>query len=235
MAGSVSTEEDSSRPEKTPKLDGKAIVESKPSSTYARLRVWEPEKDEYVRQYLLFHYQFHKTQGFGIEWDKFDYFFNLCDPYDGAPPISGTEERSNEEVIKEVTLTAIDKYNQENGTNLVFVEHVSANFSFSGYLAHWITFWARDMSSPSHESKLYQVKTLERGGSFQIPIFRVKPTDEEMMAAPIHVDPPFPMYHDIDKPPIVFRLAGPGEVPVPGTPFVFDRDGVEVIGSDEDE
>lgn len=34
------------------------------------------------------------------------------------------------------------------------------------------------MSSPCPESKLYQVETLQRAGSFQILIFRVKPTDE---------------------------------------------------------
>lgn len=62
MNDSVCTEEGGSRPLKTLKLDDKAIAESKPSSIYARLRAWEPETDEYVRQYLLFHYQFYKTQ-----------------------------------------------------------------------------------------------------------------------------------------------------------------------------
>ncbi|KAL1217424.1 hypothetical protein V5N11_004602 [Cardamine amara subsp. amara] len=234
MEDCVSTEEIGSRHAKTPKLDEKGIVESKPSTIYERLRGWEPETDEYARQYLLFYYQFKKTKGFGIEWEKFDYFFNLCDPCDGAPPISNT--LSNEQIIKNTTLRAIDIYNKKTGTNIVFVEHVSANFQFTGYLIHFITFWGRDMSSPCPESKLYQTKTLKRGPVFKVPIFRVKPTDEEM-EAPFRVKLPQPLHYDLDKPPIVFRFAEPGEGPVPGTPFVFSRDGILVdveTSTDED-
>ncbi|CAH2069688.1 unnamed protein product [Thlaspi arvense] len=177
MAGSVSTEDAGSRPVKTPKVDEKAIVESKPPSTFDRLlMIGEPEKDEYVRQYLLFRCQYYQTRGFGIEWEKFDYHFSLCYPYDGAPP--NFMNQSNEERIKEVTQLAIDKYNQDNGTNIVFVEHVSANYRCYGYFAHWVTFWGRDMSSPCPVSKLYQAKILHRRHSYQFPIFRVKPTDE---------------------------------------------------------
>ncbi|XP_006401268.2 uncharacterized protein LOC18019207 [Eutrema salsugineum] len=168
-----------------------------------------------------------------IEWDKFDYFFNLCDPHDGAP--SMFLNKSNEEGIKELTQLAISKHNQENGTNIVLVEHVSANYRYTGMMAHWITFWVRDMSSPCPESKLYQAKVLRRQHSYQFPIFRLKPTDEEMMAAPVRVKTPLPIHHDIDKPPVVFRRAGPGEDPVPGTPFVFTRDGGEFESDTESE
>ncbi|CAA7062475.1 unnamed protein product [Microthlaspi erraticum] len=239
MNDSVFMEEMCSRPVKTPKLDKKAIVEPKPSSTYARLKGWEPEKDEYIRQYLLFHCQFYETKGFGIEWEKFDYFFDLCDPYDGAPSLPSRTNKTNEEVIKELTQLAISNHNQENGTNIVLVEHVSANFRFTAYMAHWITFLALDMSCPRPVPKLYQAKVLRFCGVYQFPIFRVQPTHEEMMAAPVHVKTPFPMHYDLDKPPVVFRRARRGEDPVPGTPFVFTRDGGgeydSDIESDDDE
>ncbi|CAN8253051.1 unnamed protein product [Cochlearia groenlandica] len=107
MADCGSREEIGCRHVKTAKLE--ETVEPKPASSstiYGRLRKCDPEKDEYMRQFLLFHYQFHRTKGFGIEWDKFDYFFNLCNPHDGAPPIP---TMSNQEDIMEPTLLAISK------------------------------------------------------------------------------------------------------------------------------
>lgn len=65
------------------------------------------------------------------------------------------------------------------GTKLVFVEHVEANYRFANGLLYWLTFWARDVSSSlSPESKIYQAKVWRRGKEFKIPIFRLKPTDE---------------------------------------------------------
>jgi len=49
------------RPEKIPKLD--EDCEGSESSSKQRVVKWgTAEDDEYLRQYLLFHYQFQKTQ-----------------------------------------------------------------------------------------------------------------------------------------------------------------------------
>uniref|UniRef100_A0A1J3HJT5 Uncharacterized protein n=2 Tax=Noccaea caerulescens TaxID=107243 RepID=A0A1J3HJT5_NOCCA len=74
MTDSVLTELNN-RPRKIPKFQ-KACEGSK-SSKKKRVLTWgKLEDDEYVRQYSQFYYQFHKTEGFTIDWEQFDYAFN---------------------------------------------------------------------------------------------------------------------------------------------------------------
>ena len=95
---------------------------------------------------------------------------------ENSPPIS--DIRTNADVIRDVTLFAIEKHNEAHGSKLVFVEHVSANFKFANGLLCWLTFWATDMASSAPTSQIYQVELWRRGKQFEIPIFRVKPKDE---------------------------------------------------------
>ncbi|CAN8301652.1 unnamed protein product [Cochlearia groenlandica] len=225
MADSV-LKEINCRPLKIPKLQ-KSSQDSKSSLKRRVLKFGDAEDDEYVRQYLLFYYQFEKTQGFKIDWEQFDYFMNSrsLDDGVGAPRIS--DRRTNDELVREATLFAIEKHNEAQGTNLVFMEHIEANFAFANGALYWLTFWARDSSpssssSSSAESKIYQAKVWRRGKQFKMPIFRLKPTDEEIES--VDVQPPSPMRYEFDKPPISFLRAGPED----GVPFVFDRTGAGI-------
>ncbi|XP_023645176.1 uncharacterized protein LOC17875876 [Capsella rubella] len=205
-------------PLKIPKLD-KDCEGSKPSSKH-RVHKWGGEDDdEYLRQYLLYHYQFEKTEGFLIKWEQFDYLFRSRS-LDVSKSISESK-RSNAELIRELTLTAIEKQNEAQGTKLVFVEHVQANYQFTSGLQCWLTFWAVDMGSSTPESKIYQAKVWRRGKQFHTFFFRLKPTDEEIDA--VEVQPPPPLCYEFDKPPIVFSVAGPEDDPLPGVPFIFNR------------
>ncbi|CAN8301646.1 unnamed protein product [Cochlearia groenlandica] len=120
----------------------------------------------------------------------------------GAPRIC--ERRTNAELAREATLFAIEKHNEAQGTDLVFVEHIEANFAFANGALYWLTFWARDSSS-SPESKIYQAKVWRQMES-------------------VEVQPPSPLRYQIDKPPISFSRARPED----GVPFVFDRTGAGV-------
>ncbi|KFK27246.1 hypothetical protein AALP_AA8G357200 [Arabis alpina] len=212
MADSVLTEVSSPRPLKIPKLE-KACEVSSSKEDDLRYGTWED--DEYLRQYLQFYYQYHKTEGFTIDWDQFDFFMNTRS-LDRARPLSKT--KSNAERIHEQTLFAIEKHNEATVAKLVFVEHIEANYKYVAGLLYWLTFWARDVSSSTPESKIYQAKVWRRGTEFQIPIFRLKPTEQEIDS--IEVQPPSPM-RDFENPPIMFSRAGPED----GVPFVFDRTG----------
>ncbi|XP_020878528.1 uncharacterized protein LOC9300567 isoform X2 [Arabidopsis lyrata subsp. lyrata] len=167
-------------PPKKPKLD-KASGESSSGSTYRKLRKYDPYDDEYIRQYILYYYQFHKS-----------------------------EYRTNAEVIRDVVCGAISQHNADTGTRLVFVDHVSASYRWCAGMLYWITFWARDLASSSPEPKLYQTNVLWCGPKVcEIQIFRPKPTDEEIAA--VQVDPPPPLYDDVPElPTILFTVTGPG-------------------------
>ncbi|XP_024012474.1 uncharacterized protein LOC18019209 [Eutrema salsugineum] len=204
---------------KIPKLHEGAKSSSQSSSKQRVLKGGGGDDDEYLRQYLLFHYQFEKSEGFTINWEQFDYVFRSSS-FDDSYPFSDT--KSNAELIREMTLSAIEKHNEAEGTKIVFVEHIMANFQVPSGLLCWLTFWARDMNSSSPESKIYQAKAWRRGKLFKLYIFRLKPTDKEIDS--IEVQPPSPMRADFDKPPISFARAGPED----GVPFVFDRTGAGV-------
>ncbi|CAH2069690.1 unnamed protein product [Thlaspi arvense] len=231
MTDSVLTELNC-RPCKIPKFHN-ACEGSKSSNIKRKLKERDVYNDEYVRQYILFHYQYKKSEGFTIDWEQFDYVFPIRS-FDNSPNrISDT--RSHAEMIREVTLFAIEKHNEAKGTKLVFVEHIRANYLFLNGLVSWLTFWAMDMNSSSPESKIYQAKVWRLGKlRFDIPIFRLKPTEEEI--ASVEVEPPAPLECDSDdypgtasfssffdpiKPAVVFARPGPNDDT--GLPFVFHR------------
>ncbi|CAH9072176.1 unnamed protein product [Cuscuta epithymum] len=137
---------------------------------------------EFQRQYLLFEDQFVRSEGFEIDWDKFDYLFSCLDVAWSAPL---DKDMTNEELVHSLTLHAIKMHNEENGANVEFVKHVKANFWCCAGHCFWITFFARDLSSNS-DPKLYQTKVWRFMGKIEVCIFRERPTDEEI--ASVHVE-----------------------------------------------
>lgn len=145
------------------------------------------DQEHFLSHCKRYRYQFDKSDGFDINWDEFDYLF-ICRPATWLPPIF--PEKSNEELIHELTLYAIEEHNKESGENLEFVEHVKANFLAAAGYVFFVTFRARDLSSPNAESKLYQTKVRKFAKIIDVVVFRQKPTDEEMAFTPM--DPPAP-------------------------------------------
>ncbi|WZY81175.1 uncharacterized protein LOC103856783 isoform X2 [Brassica rapa] len=179
------------------------------------------EDDEYLRQYIQFYYQFQKSEGFAVDWDRFDYSF-YTKSLDN-PPRGFCNRRSAAEIVREVTLLAIERQNEAKGTKLVLAEHIQANYQFASGLMCWLSFWAVDMNSSTvPESKIYQAKIWQRGKEHELHLFRLKPTDEEI--ASVEVEPPSPMLcEDSDEEAVVFARAGPEDDP--RLPFVFHRTG----------
>ncbi|XP_009132160.1 uncharacterized protein LOC103856783 isoform X1 [Brassica rapa] len=135
------------------------------------------EDDEYLRQYIQFYYQFQKSEGFAVDWDRFDYSF-YTKSLDN-PPRGFCNRRSAAEIVREVTLLAIERQNEAKGTKLVLAEHIQANYQFASGLMCWLSFWAVDMNSSTvPESKIYQAKIWQRGKEHELHLFRLKPTDE---------------------------------------------------------
>ncbi|KAF2581890.1 hypothetical protein F2Q68_00000930, partial [Brassica cretica] len=141
------------------------------------------------------------------------------------PPRGFCTTRSPAELVREVTLLTIEKQNEAKGTKLVLVEHIQANFQFANGLLCWLSFWAMDMNSSSTpEYKIYQAKLWKRGKELELHLFRLKPTEEEIVS--IEVQPPSPMQcEDSEEIAVVFARAGPEDDP--GVPFVFHRTGVD--------
>ncbi|KAL0710126.1 hypothetical protein Bca4012_017104 [Brassica carinata] len=211
------------RPHKIPRYhDGAFEGASKSMNKKGDLKSRKLEDDEYVRQYLQFYYQFQKSEGFAVDWDRFDYAFHIRSL--DNPPRGFCTTRSPAEMVREVTLLAIAKQNEANGTKLVLVEHIQANFQFVSGLMCWLSFWAMDVSSSTPESKIYQAKLWRRGKEHELHLFRLKPTDEEI--ASVEVEPPPPMQcEDSEEIAVVFARAGPEDDP--GVPFVFRRTGAD--------
>ncbi|KAJ4868058.1 hypothetical protein Rs2_50394 [Raphanus sativus] len=202
-------------PPKKRRLD-KASGESKSSATGPNLRPFNPDDDECIRQYILYYYQFQKSEGFDIDWDKLDYRFATM-PIIDAYPAGYT--MTNDEIISEVTCLAIAQRNAEKGTRLVFLDHVSASYRCCAGCLYYITFWAMDLASSRPEPKLYQTKCRQCGPTFcEIYIFRLKPTDEEIAA--VQVDPPPPLNeNDPEAATISFTITGPGSGFIPNVVF----------------
>ncbi|XP_010551711.1 PREDICTED: uncharacterized protein LOC104822259 isoform X1 [Tarenaya hassleriana] len=151
-------------------------------------------EEEYEPQYQRFCYLNHRSQGFEINWDEFDFMF-------GTQSVAWCTSRlvtkmSNDELIEYLTRYAIDKHNNESEqkTNLVYVGPVMANFLCAAGYVFFITFRARDVLSPDPEPKLYQTKVRKFAALIDVTIFRPRPSDEdgdaEMTCA--KVDPPAP-------------------------------------------
>ncbi|KAF8100458.1 hypothetical protein N665_0224s0041 [Sinapis alba] len=210
------------RPLKIPRYHGAYEGASKSINRKRDLKCRKLEDDEFVRQYMQFYYQFQKSEGFAVDWDQFDYAFHIRSL--DNPPRGFCTRRSPAEMVREVTLLAIEKQNEAKGTKLVLVEHIQANFQFVSGLMCWLSFWAVDMNSSAPESKIYQAKVWRRGKEFEIHLFRLKPTDEEI--ASVEVEPPSPMQcEDSEEEAVVFARAGPEDDP--GVPFVFRRTGAD--------
>ncbi|KAF3512794.1 hypothetical protein F2Q69_00001112 [Brassica cretica] len=110
--------------------------------------------------------------------------------YHGA--FEGSSKSVNKKARSQVTLLTIEKQNEAKGTKLVLVEHIQANFQFANGLLCWLSFWAMDMNSSSTpEYKIYQAKLWKRGKELELHLFRLKPTEEEIVS--IEVQPPSPM------------------------------------------
>ncbi|CAL9243885.1 unnamed protein product, partial [Arabidopsis halleri] len=117
----------------------KACEGSKSPSKQCVVKWGKGEDDEYLRCCFTINSrklrQKKKTQslctckGFSIKWEQSDYFFRSRSMDDSTNQIS--ETRSNAELIREMTFTAIDKHNEAHGTKLVFVEHVEGNYQFT--------------------------------------------------------------------------------------------------------
>ncbi|CAN6812626.1 unnamed protein product [Brassica oleracea] len=211
------------RPHKIARYHGAFEGASKSINKKRDLKRRKLEEDEYVRQYLQFYYQFQKSEGFAVDWDRFDYAF-YTKSLDN-PPRGFCNRISAAEIVREVTLLAIERQNEAKGTKLVLAEHIQANYQFVSGLMCWLSFWAVDMNSSStHESKIYQAKIWQRGKEHKLLLFRLKPTDEEI--ASVEVVPPSPMLcEDSDEEAVVFARAGPEDDP--RLPFVFHRTGAD--------
>ncbi|CAN6806703.1 unnamed protein product [Brassica oleracea] len=85
-----------------------ASGESKSYATRPNLRSFNPDDDECIRQYILYYYQFQRSEGFNIDWDKLDYRFATM-PIIDAYPAGYT--MTNDEIIREVTCLAIAQRN----------------------------------------------------------------------------------------------------------------------------
>uniref|UniRef100_A0A1J3J7Q8 Cystatin domain-containing protein n=1 Tax=Noccaea caerulescens TaxID=107243 RepID=A0A1J3J7Q8_NOCCA len=103
----------------------------------------------------LFYKQLADSEGFDVEWDRFNYVFNVVN-FDWNPFID--DKRSNAEMMDMLIQAAVEEHDEENGTKLESVEYVSANIvSVKGFL-FFITFRATDVLSSDQEPKLYQAK-----------------------------------------------------------------------------
>ncbi|EFH42436.1 hypothetical protein ARALYDRAFT_357916 [Arabidopsis lyrata subsp. lyrata] len=220
---------------KKPRLE-KSSGESNSTSTRKQLRKYDPYDDEYIRQYILYYYQFHKSEGFVIDWDKLDFRFEtrpIMDPYRIAA------YSTNDELIRGVACRAIAQHNADtvsvssSGSRIEFVDHVSASYRWCAGILYWVTFWARDLASSNPEPKLYQANVRLCGQTFcEIYIFRLKPTDEEIAA--VQVDPPPPLYDDDPElPTILFTATGPGSgyMSIPEVSFTRIPAEVEPVSS----
>ncbi|XP_010483184.1 PREDICTED: uncharacterized protein LOC104761766 [Camelina sativa] len=188
---------------KKPRLDGK----SKSVHRRRELLLYDPYNDEYIRQYILYYYQFNKSEGFVIDWENLDYEFEtrpIMDPFRIAA------YSTNDEVIRGVACRAITQHNADTGSRIEFVDHVSASYRWCAGILYWVTFGAKDLASSNPEPRLYQTNVRLCGPTFcELYIFRLKPTDEEIAA--VQVDPPPPLFgDDPELPTILFTVTGPG-------------------------
>ncbi|XP_019086829.1 PREDICTED: uncharacterized protein LOC104756155 [Camelina sativa] len=198
---------------KKPRLD-KSSGESSSASTRRELRKYDPYDDDYIRQYLLYYYQFHKSEGFVIDWDKLDYRFEtrpIMDPYRVAAYMSSLILLIYNVCLYSLFLLCLLTYFLcIQGSRIEFVDHVSASYRWCAGVLYWVTFWAKDLASSNPEPRLYQTNVRLCGPTFcEMLIFRLKPTDEEIAA--VQVDPPPPLFdHNPELPTILFTVTGPG-------------------------
>ncbi|CAH2079004.1 unnamed protein product [Thlaspi arvense] len=66
----------------------------------------------------------------------------------------------------------------KNETQLEFVKYVSANVTAVQGNCFYITFWAKDVSLPDPEPKLYQAQVWKYCHEIEVIQFRLRPTQE---------------------------------------------------------
>ncbi|CAL9225529.1 unnamed protein product [Arabidopsis halleri] len=139
------------------------------------LRKGDWDDPEYKRQRDIFEEQFESSEGYDVDWDKLDFNFPAV-RFEWASGLSA--RHTNLELLNLLLETAIEEENEENGTDIEFVKYVSANvLGVQGFL-FYITFWAKDLSSPDPEPKLYQAKVRKFADEIDVSEFRLRPTQE---------------------------------------------------------
>ncbi|XP_010427274.1 PREDICTED: uncharacterized protein LOC104712141 [Camelina sativa] len=176
-----STEFDSPLPnEPTVEKDAETEANAEPPPGFffagERLLPLGSSKDpEYRRQCDIFYDQFQKSEGFDVDWDNLGYkffAFNFAWEQHYHPP------GRKEELLKLLTQTAIDVYNNETGSKIEFVEHVKANTAACRGIMYYITFSAKEVSSPDSVPKRYQAKVERCGDEISVSMVRLRPTQD---------------------------------------------------------
>ncbi|CAH8276523.1 unnamed protein product [Arabidopsis lyrata] len=158
-----------------PEAEAKAKVDAKVDVRMRILRKGDWDDPEYKRQRDIFEEQFESSEGYDVDWDNLDFNFPAV-RFEWASGLSA--RHTNIELLNLLIETAIDEENEETGTKLEFVKYVSANvLGVQGFL-FYITFWAKDLSSPVPEPKLYQAKVRKFADEIDVSEFRLRPTQE---------------------------------------------------------
>ncbi|CAA7057604.1 unnamed protein product [Microthlaspi erraticum] len=177
MAG-VGNSSDLKEPKIETDSEDEAEIEASPRGSFLykgkllrpALSYRDPECDT---QRDLFYKQLADSEGFDVEWDRFDYLFNVVN-FDWKPFID--DKRSNEEVMEMLIQAAVKEHDEENDTKLESAKYVSANIvSIKGFL-YFITFRATDALSSDQEPKLYQAKVSQYCEEITVLMVRLKPT-----------------------------------------------------------
>ncbi|CAA0395380.1 unnamed protein product [Arabidopsis thaliana] len=162
-----------STPLKKQKTDTDPDSEVKPENRILRRGNWDDP--EYARQRMIFEEQFKNSEGYDVDWSNVDYNFPAVN-FDWGNDFD--DQMNNNELMKLLIETAIDEENEENGTRLEFVKYVSANvLGVQGFL-FYITFWAKDLSSPNPQPHCYQAKVRKFADEIDVSEFRLRPTQE---------------------------------------------------------
>ncbi|CAH2078998.1 unnamed protein product, partial [Thlaspi arvense] len=146
---------------------------------------------EYERQCDIFYDQFEKSEGFDVDWDSLGYQFAAtnfewephCDPH-----------QSKEELLRLLTQTAIDEFNEEHIRELscssslllsLLSSQLSLIYMIPGNRAntrpcagmmYFITFRAKDVSS--QDPKLYQAQVQKFCDEISVLLMRLRPTQD---------------------------------------------------------
>ncbi|KFK24506.1 hypothetical protein AALP_AAs55560U000800 [Arabis alpina] len=130
---------------------------------------------EYMRQLDMFGEQYEKSQGYDIDWDNLDFYFDTLRLEDG---LSYDEELNNRELVEMLIKIGIKEVNEENDIQLEFVKYVSANVQLVQGFLFYITFWAKVVSTSNQEPQLYQAEVRKFGDEIFVNEFRLRPTQE---------------------------------------------------------
>ncbi|KAJ4901341.1 hypothetical protein Rs2_15292 [Raphanus sativus] len=111
-----------------------------------------------------------------MDLDKFDYKFA---PVKFEWGLKFDARLNNKDLMDLLIKTAIEAKNEDYGTQLEFVEYVSCNVTGAQGFCFYITLWAKDLSSPNPEPKLYQTLVRKFRGDLHVHEFKLKPSQQE--------------------------------------------------------